>query len=528
MQALYRTELRPRCGRLTLAAGRSRTAPSIRSGAMAEGYDVQAIEASWQRRWRDERTYEIDNDDPRPPFYVLCMYPYPSGPAHMGHVRNYTFGDLIVRYRTMHGHGVLSPIGFDSFGLPAENAAIKSGEHPRTFTEARIAELTSSLERIGAIYDWRRLVKSHDPQYIRWTQWIFLQAARSRPRLPEDGAGQLVPGLPDGARQRAGPGRRDVRAVGRRRREARPRAVVLQDHRVRRPTARRPRRAGLARARRHDATQLDRPLGGRRVRHGRVRRRGHAATRRGHAGVHDPSRHELRNDLRRRSRPSTRWSSRSPRRTARARWTTFVAKVRTESELDRAVGRRAAREARRLHRRVRPEPVQQPAGAALPRRLRPHGLRHGGHHGRTRPGPARLGLRRRLRPADHPHGAAARRVGRRGVRRRRCGDQQRLARRLEQGRRHRQGHRLARGEGHRRAHRQLPAARLAAVPAALLGLPDPDRLLPGPRGRSGGRRPAAGAGARRRGVPPHRRIAVALPRGFPAHHVSRVRRPRAP
>ena len=97
---------------------------------MAEAYDIQAVERKWQDRWASEGTYEIENDDPRPPFYVLCMYPYPSGRAHMGHVRNYTFGDLIVRHRTMHGYGVLSPIGFDSFGLPAENAAIKTGTHP--------------------------------------------------------------------------------------------------------------------------------------------------------------------------------------------------------------------------------------------------------------------------------------------------------------------------------------------------------------------------------------------------------------
>ena len=134
-----------------------------------------AIEARWQERWRRDGTYEIDNDDPRPPYYVLSMYPYPSGAAHMGHVRNYTFGDLLVRYRTMRGDGVLSPIGFDSFGLPAENAAIRTGEHPRTFTEARIAELSSSLERIGAVYDLRRVFRSHDPEYIRWTQWIFLK-----------------------------------------------------------------------------------------------------------------------------------------------------------------------------------------------------------------------------------------------------------------------------------------------------------------------------------------------------------------
>jgi leucyl-tRNA synthetase len=141
---------------------------------MAEAaYDVQAIESAWQKRWRDEGSYQIDNDDLRPPYYVLCMYPYPSGRAHMGHVRNYTFGDLITRYRTMCGYGVLSPIGFDSFGLPAENAAIKTGEHPRSFTDARIQELTSSLGRIGASYDWRRVIKSHDPSFIRWNQWIF-------------------------------------------------------------------------------------------------------------------------------------------------------------------------------------------------------------------------------------------------------------------------------------------------------------------------------------------------------------------
>jgi leucyl-tRNA synthetase len=141
---------------------------------MAEAaYDVQATERKWQQRWRDGGTYEIDNDDPRPPFYVLCMYPYPSGPAHQGHVRNYTFGDLVTRYRTMTGHGVLSPIGFDSFGLPAENAAINARSHPRPFTDARIEDLSSSLQRLGASYDLRRLVKSHDPAYIRWNQWIF-------------------------------------------------------------------------------------------------------------------------------------------------------------------------------------------------------------------------------------------------------------------------------------------------------------------------------------------------------------------
>ena len=142
---------------------------------MAESYSVKEIEAKWQARWETEGLYQVDNDDPRPKAYVLCMYPYPSGAAHQGHVRNYTFGDLIVRYRTMGGEAVLSPFGFDSFGLPAENAAIKTGIHPRAFTDARISELKQSVKRLGAVYDWRRELKSHDPSYIKWSQFIFVK-----------------------------------------------------------------------------------------------------------------------------------------------------------------------------------------------------------------------------------------------------------------------------------------------------------------------------------------------------------------
>ena len=138
-------------------------------------YDPRSIEQKWQQEWETRGTYQVENDDPRPHWYTLCMYPYPSGSAHMGHVRNYTFGDVIVRYRTMNGYAVLSPMGFDSFGLPAENAAIKTGRHPREFTDERIEQLRSSILRIGAVYDWRRQVTSHSPEYQRWTQWIFLK-----------------------------------------------------------------------------------------------------------------------------------------------------------------------------------------------------------------------------------------------------------------------------------------------------------------------------------------------------------------
>jgi leucyl-tRNA synthetase len=142
---------------------------------MSEGYDVQAIEAKWQKVWVENGTYEVDETDPRPKFYDLCMYPYPSGPIHMGHVRNYTLGDVLCRYKTMNGFAVLSPMGWDSFGLPAENAAIADGIHPGIITRQRIAVMKTQIQRLGAAYDWRRELSCCEPDYYRWTQWLFLQ-----------------------------------------------------------------------------------------------------------------------------------------------------------------------------------------------------------------------------------------------------------------------------------------------------------------------------------------------------------------
>jgi leucyl-tRNA synthetase len=181
---------------------------------MAEAYDVGAIEKKWQERWADDGTYEVNADDPRPAEYVLSMYPYPSGPAHQGHIRNYTFGDLVVRYHTMLGRVVLSPIGFDSFGLPAENAAIQTGVHPRVYTEARIDELKASLKALGAVYDWRREIRSHDPEYIRWNQVIFKRFLEAGLAYRDRALVNWCPGcqtvlaneqvLPDGTCERSG------------------------------------------------------------------------------------------------------------------------------------------------------------------------------------------------------------------------------------------------------------------------------------------------------------------------------------
>jgi len=138
-------------------------------------YDHQKIEAKWQERWANERVFNVTEDNSKPKFYNLCMYPYPSGALHQGHVRNYTFGDLLTRYKTMRGFNVLSPMGWDSFGLPAENAAIETGLHPLENTEAQIATMTRQIKQLGAMYDWDRELASHHPDYYRWDQWLFLQ-----------------------------------------------------------------------------------------------------------------------------------------------------------------------------------------------------------------------------------------------------------------------------------------------------------------------------------------------------------------
>jgi leucyl-tRNA synthetase len=138
-------------------------------------YDHDTIERKWQDRWEAERTFYVTERDDRPKFYNVQMYPYPSGDLHMGHIRNYTYTDLLTRYRTMRGYNVLAPMGWDSFGLPAENAAIETGIHPRVFTEERIATMKAQLRRLGAVYDWSRELAAHAPEYYRWTQWLFLR-----------------------------------------------------------------------------------------------------------------------------------------------------------------------------------------------------------------------------------------------------------------------------------------------------------------------------------------------------------------
>jgi len=143
--------------------------------ATGAGYDPQRIEAKWQTRWADARVFESDVDPSRPKYYVLEMLPYPSGMLHMGHMRNYAIGDVVARVKRMRGFNVLHPMGWDAFGLPAENAAIQNNTHPRTWTNDNIAEFQKVLRRFGFSYDWRREISTCEPEYYRWNQWFFLR-----------------------------------------------------------------------------------------------------------------------------------------------------------------------------------------------------------------------------------------------------------------------------------------------------------------------------------------------------------------
>ncbi|NVM55185.1 MAG: leucine--tRNA ligase [Candidatus Helarchaeota archaeon] len=138
-------------------------------------YEPEKIEKKWQKKWAEKKVFEVELDPKKEKYYCLEMYPYPSATLHMGHLRNYSIGDCFARYKRMRGFNVLYPMGYDSFGLPAENAAIQHSIDPEKWTDDNITQIKSQQKRIGLSYDWRREVYSHDENYYKWNQWIFLK-----------------------------------------------------------------------------------------------------------------------------------------------------------------------------------------------------------------------------------------------------------------------------------------------------------------------------------------------------------------
>ena len=179
-------------------------------------YEPAVIEAKWQEAWAKAEVFTARRDPARPKYYVLEMFPYPSGRIHMGHVRNYTMGDVVARYKAAAGFSVLHPMGWDAFGMPAENAAMATGIHPKDYTYGNIAEMKAQMKPLGLSIDWSRELATCDPEYYGQQQAMFIDMMDGRAGLSQGGGGELGSGGHDRAGQRAGD--RRARAGGRTRR----------------------------------------------------------------------------------------------------------------------------------------------------------------------------------------------------------------------------------------------------------------------------------------------------------------------
>jgi len=142
---------------------------------MDRKYNPEAVEKKWQEFWGKEKIFKVEIDQSKEKYYVLEMFPYPSGRIHMGHARNYSIGDVVARFKMMQGYNVLHPMGWDAFGMPAENAAIQHGSHPAVWTMVNINEMRRQLRRMGFSYDWDREIATCHPEYYRWEQWLFIR-----------------------------------------------------------------------------------------------------------------------------------------------------------------------------------------------------------------------------------------------------------------------------------------------------------------------------------------------------------------
>ena len=258
-------------------------------------YNPREAEPRWQKLWEERGLFRSSENDPRPKYYVLEMFPYPSGRIHMGHVRNYTMGDVVARYMRAKGHNVLHPMGWDAFGLPAENAAIERGIHPAKWTYDNIATMRGQLKSMGLSLDWSRELATCDLDYYHQQQRLFLDMRKAGLVDRKTRKVNWDPVDQHGARQRAGD-RRPRLALRRACRAARAAGMGVQDHRL---CARPARRASVARPLAGegaaDAGELDRPLGGLLVRFETAS--GAPKRSRPDRGVHHAARYAVRREL---------------------------------------------------------------------------------------------------------------------------------------------------------------------------------------------------------------------------------------
>ena len=357
-------------------------------------YPFKEIETKWQSHWDSHGTFSVpaELDTSKPKYYVLDMFPYPSGDGlHVGHPEGYTATDIVARYKRMRGFNVLHPMGWDAFGLPAEQYALQTGTHPADHDRAQHRDASGGSSRRSASRTTGRARSTPPiPKYYRWTQWIFEAAVRARPRVSSGAAGLVVPGARHRARERGGH-RRQERARRLPVRAPADAPVDAPDHRLRRRAARRSRRARLAREHEGDAARLDRPQRRRRDRlPGRAGDAGTAATTSRFAcSPRGPTRCSAPPTWC--SRPSIRSSRSSRRPTQRAAVEAYREQAARKSELERTdlpkqktgvfTGAYAV------------NPVNGEQNSDLDRGLRARGLRHGRDHGRARARRARLRVR---------------------------------------------------------------------------------------------------------------------------------------
>ncbi len=362
------------------------------SGSMAESYDYRPIERKWQERWEADAIYRAHDDDPRPKYYVLEMLPYPSGDLHVGHAKNYTLGDSVARIMRMLGYNVLHPMGWDAFGLPAENAAIARGVDPATWTAENVLNMRRQLRLMGTSYDWTREIATCEPEYYRWNQWLFLRLyeeglayKREAPVnwCPHDRTVLANEQVIDGRCWRCDHLVERAQFV----------AMVLEDHGLRATPARRSRKVErLAGTHAHDAAQLDRPQRRRavRIRSGRARRKDRS--------LHDARRHALRCDVRCDRRRAS--GDRAPKDHRFEKERRRDRRVCGEPRIQ--VGTRTHEfdgEARSLHRSVRDQSTLARTRADLGDELRAGGVRNRRGDGRTRARRTRLRFRTQTRAA---------------------------------------------------------------------------------------------------------------------------------